>query len=99
MFVEGEGVVSHSAPEQFRVIHVTPMSWTIGAHEFCSYGWVIENRTNRLNPHLACSKGMKFGAIHVTSEAKALQHIREFLSTYLLFVLVCVCVCVCANTS
>ena len=38
------------APEQFRVIHVTPTSWTIGAHEFSSYGWVIENGTNRLNP-------------------------------------------------
>ena len=36
------------------------------------------------------SKGMKFGAIHVTSKAKAHKHITEFLSTYLLFVLVCV---------
>ena len=39
MFVEGVGAVSDSAHEQFWVIHVTPTSWMIGAHEFCSYGW------------------------------------------------------------
>ena len=39
---KGGGAVSDSAPGQFRVIHVTPTFWTIGAHEFCSYGWVIE---------------------------------------------------------
>ena len=75
--------VSDSAPEQFRVIHVTPISSTIDAHELCSYGWETENSSNRLNPHLICRKGMKFGAAHVASEAKAPKPIAEFLSTYL----------------